>query len=214
MAKCVDCGTELSQDARYCSNCGTQVGLGRDVYDVSAGSLIGKVKEIIQDARVKRIVIKDEKANLLLSIPITWGTAGDYLFPADQMSKASADLSRQVASVARAMTEQSTAAVQVTSALESMKVQGEQAARATAEQARTMREMAKATDATARELKLITKANLSQSAAAERLVEQLASGPGSGSARASSAKRVRASLVRPAARTVTAQPKSGNGRHR
>ena len=66
---------ELSQDARYCSNCGTQVGLGRDVYDVSAGSLIGKVKEIIQDARVKRIVIKDEKGNLLLSIPIR-GTAG------------------------------------------------------------------------------------------------------------------------------------------
>ena len=63
MAKCTDCGTELSQDARYCSNCGTQVGLGRDVYDVSAGSLIGKVKEIIQDARVKRIIIKDEKGN-------------------------------------------------------------------------------------------------------------------------------------------------------
>ena len=76
MAKCMDCATELSQDARYCSNCGTQVGLSRDVYDVSAGSLVGKVKEIIQDARVKRIVIKDEKGNLLLSIPITWGTAG------------------------------------------------------------------------------------------------------------------------------------------
>lgn len=76
MAKCMDCGAELSQDARYCSNCGTQVGLGKDVYDVSAGSLIGKVKEIIQDARVKRIVIKDEKGNLLLSIPVTWGTAG------------------------------------------------------------------------------------------------------------------------------------------
>ncbi|MDW0254064.1 MAG: DUF4342 domain-containing protein [Nitrososphaeraceae archaeon] len=76
MAKCMDCGTELSQDARYCSNCGTQLGLNRDVYDVSAGSLVGKFKEIIQDARVKRIVIKDEKGNLLLSIPVTWGTAG------------------------------------------------------------------------------------------------------------------------------------------
>ena len=76
MEKCVDCGTELAQDARYCSNCGAQTGIGKDVYDVSAGSLIGKVKEIIQDARVKRIIIKDEKGNLLLSIPVTWGTAG------------------------------------------------------------------------------------------------------------------------------------------
>ena len=76
MAKCVDCGTELAQDARYCSNCGAQAGIGKDVYDVSAASLIGKVKEIIQDARVKRIIIKDEKGNLLLSIPVTWGTAG------------------------------------------------------------------------------------------------------------------------------------------
>ena len=38
--------------------------------------LAGKVKEIIQDARVKRIVIKDEKGKVLLSIPVTWGTAG------------------------------------------------------------------------------------------------------------------------------------------
>ena len=76
MVKCAECGSELPQNAKFCPNCGTQIGLQKDVYDVSAGGLIGKVKEIIQDARVKRIVIKDEKGNLLLSIQVTWGTAG------------------------------------------------------------------------------------------------------------------------------------------
>ncbi len=76
MVKCGECRTELAPDSKYCPNCGTQVGLKKDVYNVSAGGLVGKVKEIVQDARVKRIIIKDEKGKLLLSIPVTWGTAG------------------------------------------------------------------------------------------------------------------------------------------
>ncbi|HKQ22624.1 MAG TPA: DUF4342 domain-containing protein [Nitrososphaeraceae archaeon] len=76
MVKCAECGNELPQDAKFCPNCGTQIGLKKDVYEVSAGSLVGKVKEIIQDATVKRIVIKDENGKVLLSIPVTWGTAG------------------------------------------------------------------------------------------------------------------------------------------
>jgi methyl-accepting chemotaxis protein len=84
-----------------------------------------------------------------------------------------ADLTRQVASVSKAMTEQATAATQITSATESMKVQSEQAARATAEQTRTMKEMTKSVTATARDIKTITQANKNQSNAAARLVPQL-----------------------------------------
>ena len=76
MVKCAECRSELPQDAKFCPNCGTQAGLKKDVYEVSAGGLVGKVKEIIQDATVKRIVIKDENGKILLSIPVTWGTAG------------------------------------------------------------------------------------------------------------------------------------------
>ena len=76
MVKCAGCRLELPQDARFCPNCGMQAGLKKDVYNVSAGGLVGKVKEIIRDARVKRIIVKDEKGKLLLSIPVTWGTAG------------------------------------------------------------------------------------------------------------------------------------------
>jgi hypothetical protein len=48
----------------------------KDVYHVSAEGLVGKVKEIVRDANVKRIVVKDEKGKVLLSIPVTWGAAG------------------------------------------------------------------------------------------------------------------------------------------
>jgi hypothetical protein len=61
MAKCNECGTELPAEAKFCLNCGAQVGMKRDVYHVPAEGLVGKVKEIIRDANVKRIIVKDEK---------------------------------------------------------------------------------------------------------------------------------------------------------
>ncbi|HXV46476.1 MAG TPA: DUF4342 domain-containing protein [Nitrososphaera sp.] len=48
----------------------------KDVYHVSAEGLVGKVREIVRDANVKRIVVKDEKGKVLLSILVTWGAAG------------------------------------------------------------------------------------------------------------------------------------------
>ena len=76
MAKCKECGTDLPAEAKFCLNCGAEVGVRKDVYQVSAEGLVGKVKEIVRDANVKRIVVKDEKGKVLLSIPVTWGAAG------------------------------------------------------------------------------------------------------------------------------------------
>jgi Domain of unknown function (DUF4342) len=42
---------------------------------VSGDGLIGKGKEVLNDAKVKRVVIKDDKGKVLLSIPVTWGAA-------------------------------------------------------------------------------------------------------------------------------------------
>lgn len=76
MAKCNECETDLPAQAKFCLNCGAQIGMKKDVYQVSAEGLVGKVKEIIRDANVKRIIVKDEKGKVLLSIPVTWGAAG------------------------------------------------------------------------------------------------------------------------------------------
>lgn len=76
MAKCNKCGADLPSDAKFCPRCGAQAGLKKDVYQVSAEGLVGKVKEVINDAKVKRVIIKDDKGEVLLSIPVTWGAAG------------------------------------------------------------------------------------------------------------------------------------------
>jgi CBS domain-containing protein len=76
MARCNECGTDLPKEARFCLNCGAAIGMKKDVYHVTAEGLVGKVKEIVKDAKVKRIVVKDEKGKVLLSIPVTWGAAG------------------------------------------------------------------------------------------------------------------------------------------
>lgn len=76
MAKCSECAVDLPSDANFCPRCGAQAGLKKEVYQVSADGLVGKVKEVINDAKVKRIIIKDDKGKVLLSIPVTWGAAG------------------------------------------------------------------------------------------------------------------------------------------
>jgi hypothetical protein len=76
MAKCAECGAELAPDARFCPSCGAQVGLKKEVYQVSAEKLVEKFKEIAKDASVKRIVVKNESGKIVLSVPVTWGAAG------------------------------------------------------------------------------------------------------------------------------------------
>lgn len=76
MNYCSECKIELPSNSRYCLNCGNQIGMKRDVYKVSADNLIGRVKNMVQDANVRKIIVKDDKGEVLISIPVTWGTAG------------------------------------------------------------------------------------------------------------------------------------------
>ena len=48
----------------------------KDIFQISSEKLVGKVREIVQDANVKKIIIKDQKGKVLLTVPVTWRAAG------------------------------------------------------------------------------------------------------------------------------------------
>jgi uncharacterized OB-fold protein len=71
MVKCAECGAELAPNAKFCSTCGVQIGVKKEVFQVSPEKLIEKFKEIAKDAGVKRIAVKNESGRTVLSVPVT-----------------------------------------------------------------------------------------------------------------------------------------------
>ncbi len=72
------------------------------------------------------------------------------------------------------MVEQTSTAKELTTGVDGIRVQSEQAARAASEQARTMKEMAKAAELSAREIRSVAKANQQHSKSAAKVAAQLA----------------------------------------
>lgn len=50
-------------------------------FSISADNLIQKVKELIKEGNVTRIIIKDDKGRILLEMPATLGVIGALLVP-------------------------------------------------------------------------------------------------------------------------------------
>ena len=79
---CGKCRAELPEGARYCPSCGTPVGeVAREEFSVSADNLVKRVKELIHEGNVRRIIIKDEEGKILLDMPVTVGVVGVILAP-------------------------------------------------------------------------------------------------------------------------------------
>ena len=82
MAFCAKCGAELPEGARYCPSCGTAVGeVVSEEFSVSADNLVKRVKELLHEGNVRRIIIKDEEEKILLEMPVTVGVVGVILAP-------------------------------------------------------------------------------------------------------------------------------------
>jgi RNA polymerase subunit RPABC4/transcription elongation factor Spt4 len=82
MVYCKKCGKELSEDARFCSNCGTEVrGTYWEEVNVAADDLISRVKSLIAEGNVRRIVVKNEREETMLEIPVTAAAIGTLLAP-------------------------------------------------------------------------------------------------------------------------------------
>ncbi len=83
---CPKCGTNLVPNATYCSACGINVATYKGAtyakqFAVSSDDLSKKVRELLHDATVTRVIVKDDKGTTLLEIPATVGFAGALLAP-------------------------------------------------------------------------------------------------------------------------------------
>ncbi|NIS80621.1 MAG: DUF4342 domain-containing protein [Anaerolineales bacterium] len=50
-------------------------------YQVSGDILVTKVKELVHEGNIRRIIIKDEEGTTLIEVPLTLGVIGAALLP-------------------------------------------------------------------------------------------------------------------------------------
>jgi len=82
MKYCYNCGAKLPKDAEFCHKCGVGVGkVVKEEFSVKSEDLIEKVKEILHEGNVTRMIVKDDKGQILLEIPATVGVIGAILAP-------------------------------------------------------------------------------------------------------------------------------------
>jgi len=82
MTYCAKCGAALNEKALFCSACGTSVTkTTSEETSVATENLIQKVKELLHEGNVTRIIIKDENDKVLLEIPATIGVIGVLIAP-------------------------------------------------------------------------------------------------------------------------------------
>ncbi len=82
MSYCHKCGAKLKEDDKFCYACGAPVAkIVKEEFSVSAENLIERIKELLHEGNVTKIIVKDEKGKVLLEIPATVGVVGAVIVP-------------------------------------------------------------------------------------------------------------------------------------
>jgi len=72
----------LKDEDKFCSVCGATVTkTTREEFSVSSDDLIERVRQLLHEGNVTRVIIKDEKGKTMLEIPATVGVIGIFLAP-------------------------------------------------------------------------------------------------------------------------------------
>jgi hypothetical protein len=72
----------VKEDDKFCPVCGAPVAkVTREEFSVSGSNLVDRVRELLHEGNVTRIIVKDEKGKPLLEIPATIGVIGTVLAP-------------------------------------------------------------------------------------------------------------------------------------
>ena len=82
MVKCQSCGVELPETTRFCSKCGAALSKTlKEEFTVASEDLIGKIKELLREGDITKIIVRDDKGKTLLEIPAWAGVVGAVLAP-------------------------------------------------------------------------------------------------------------------------------------
>ena len=82
MPYCSKCGAKVKDEDKFCTVCGIPVArMVREEFTVSSDDLIEKVKQLLHEGKITRIIVKDDKGKTLLEIPATVGVIGAVLAP-------------------------------------------------------------------------------------------------------------------------------------
>ncbi len=79
---CTKCGAQLKEDDLFCLSCGAPVTkIVREEFSVSSSDLGDRIRELLHEGNVTRIIVKDESGKQLLEIPATVGVIGTVIAP-------------------------------------------------------------------------------------------------------------------------------------
>jgi CBS domain-containing protein len=53
-----------------------------EVFQVNGDAMVSKVKELVHEGNIRRIIIKDDDGKTLIEVPLTIGVVGAVLLPA------------------------------------------------------------------------------------------------------------------------------------
>ena len=82
MTFCTKCGAPLKKGDKFCPVCGSPVAKIRtEEYSVSGSNLADRVRDLLHEGNVTRVIVKDEKGVTLLEIPATVGVIGTVIAP-------------------------------------------------------------------------------------------------------------------------------------
>ena len=83
MGFCAKCGAELAEGGKYCAKCGVKVGgeAWKEEFEVLGSELVDRVKALVREGNVRRVMVKDQDGRILMEFPLTVGVIGAVLAP-------------------------------------------------------------------------------------------------------------------------------------
>ena len=82
LSYCTKCGAKVEESDKFCPVCGTKIArVVTEEFSVNADDLIERVKQLIHEGNVNRIIVKDEKDKVLLEIPAPVDVIGAVFAP-------------------------------------------------------------------------------------------------------------------------------------